>query len=138
MNKQAVNRHLILLRGNIPAKKNNRQIFTKRTLTRSGVKVKVSNIPQTAYSQWHKSMGLQLLGEPRGLKPKSMRIKFWFKTNGRRDLSNALESVMDLLVDTGILKDDSWQETGPIEMIPGGVSPQNPGCIIEFNFLDRI
>lgn len=34
---------------------------------------------------------------------------FYCKDLRRRDVSNMLESINDLLVDTGILKDDDWQ-----------------------------
>ena len=41
--------------------------------------------------------------------PVSISLSFGFKDKRRRDLTNLAESVMDLLVDYGVIKDDCWQ-----------------------------
>jgi Holliday junction resolvase RusA-like endonuclease len=62
---------------------------------------------------WHKDAMIQLAQGvyPRNKisNPISVRIQFMIKDNRRRDLSNMTESVMDLLVDYGIIEDDRWQ-----------------------------
>ncbi len=45
----------------------------------------------------------------------SIRVYHYWKDNRVRDNSNKFESIADLLVDAGILKDDSWQVIGKNE-----------------------
>ena len=47
------------------------------------------------------------------------------------DLTNKAESIMDTLVDAGILEDDCWKQTGPVHLIPMGVDKDNPRVEVE-------
>lgn len=53
-------------------------------------------------------------------------ITFYPNTRRRFDLSNAAESVMDLLVDAAILADDSWSVVLDLSLHFGEVDPKNP------------
>lgn len=86
----------------IPSKKNNRVVLS------NGV-----NIPSREFRQWHKAH----LGTFQGIKkehgafttPVSVCLGISFKDRHRRDLDNALTSVLDLLKDSGIILDDDWR-----------------------------
>ncbi len=53
-------------------------------------------------------------------------ITFYPDTRRTFDLSNAAESVMDLLVDAAILADDSWSVVPDLSLHFGEVDPKNP------------
>lgn len=55
-----------------------------------------------------------------------VEIRIYFPDNRRADMSNKIESLMDLMVDCCLLIDDSWQHTGTVEMIPCGIDRDNP------------
>ena len=42
------------------------------------------------------------------------------------DLSNKAESIMDLLVDNGVIEDDNWFEVPALASTFGGVDKANP------------
>jgi Holliday junction resolvase RusA-like endonuclease len=47
---------------------------------------------------------------------KAIKIKFTFGDKRRRDLTNQAESIMDALVDAGIITDDSYQVVPALAM----------------------
>lgn len=101
----------IELDGRTPSKKNSRQ--TVRATGRS--------FPSESYRRWHRAAMAQLMIQkvPRkATLSNGIEIRFYFNDLRRCDLTNKAESVMDLLVDYGILKDDSWLCTGPVWLIP--------------------
>lgn len=85
----------------IPAKKNNRVVL------KNGV-----NIPSREFRAWHKYH----IGNLRSLKsnhgvftcPVSISLGISFGDCRKRDLDNALTSVIDLIKDSGIIVDDDW------------------------------
>ena len=93
----------ITILGQTPSKKNS------RINTRSG-----RSFPNKKYTEWHKSATKQLEAiEPMdfnwimGIKCE-INYMFYVQDLRRRDVSNMLESINDLLVDVGILEDDNW------------------------------
>jgi hypothetical protein len=52
--------------------------------------------------------------------------RLFYTDRRRRDSSNTFESIMDLLVDAGILADDAWAITGPTAQFPE-LRPDRPG-----------
>lgn len=93
------------LSGVIPSKKNSRLCAS-----RGG---RIVNIPSASYTDWHKrNLSLivyQSQGKPRAVRvPCALSLVVRYPDRRRRDLDNALSSVLDLLVDAGILPDDSW------------------------------
>jgi len=58
-------------------------------------------------------------------------ITFYPDTRRTFDLSNAAESVMDLLVDAEILSDDNWSVVPDLTLHFGAVDPKNPRAEID-------
>ena len=96
--------HHIIFNGHIPSKKNKRQSFSLRG--------KSMNLPSKVYQRWHKEQSRLLAGLARIPSPVSIEYAFWIGgkiTPKEFDLSNVEESINDLLVDLGIIEDDSWR-----------------------------
>lgn len=68
------------------------------------------------------------IGEP-AIWVREIVLAFKMPDNRRKDLTNAAESVMDLLVDAGILSDDCWQVIPNVTLL-GMLDSKSPGCII--------
>jgi len=101
------------LSGVIPSKKNSRLCAS-----RGG---RIVNIPSASYTDWHKrnlsSIVYQLQYIPRAVRvPCAVSLVVRYPDRRRRDLDNALSSVLDLLVDAGILPDDSWTAVERMEV----------------------
>lgn len=111
-----MNIHNFTIRGRIPSKKNNRRNFGRTSL------------PSLRFGEWKQEAGVQLL------KYKDLNIQniseiqmdFYFPDNKRTDLDNKSSSVLDILVDMGIIEDDRWQITGRIMLYPMGIAKKNP------------
>jgi Holliday junction resolvase RusA-like endonuclease len=106
----------LVLKGRIPSKKNS------RITTRSG-----RSFPSKNYSRWHKDASIQL--KEQGAKPhdaSKVYMVFLMPDARRTDLTNKAESVADLLVDNGIIKDDSWQVIDEMLLRCDGIDRKNP------------
>jgi Holliday junction resolvase RusA-like endonuclease len=105
--------HLILP-GRVPSKKNSKRIVMAGSRPRL--------ISSEAFLAWHQEMMLRV----RAHRPKRPIIKAavaitFFAPNRRRfDLSNAAESVMDLLVEAGFLLDDCAENVPSLQLTYGG------------------
>ena len=92
---------VFLLRAPIPSKKNNRVVL------KNGV-----NIPSREFRHWHKSHLPELKSKAMDhgvfTCPVSVTVGIGFGDRIRRDLDNALTSVLDLMKDAGIIEDDDW------------------------------
>lgn len=112
---------MITLTGQVPSKKNS------RINTRSG-----RSFPSKRYSEWHKIALEQLKNEEKLPEKVGIEYTFYQKDNRRRDISNQLESINDLLVDAGLLIDDDWQHLfiygGKAELAKDRM--REPGCTI--------
>jgi Holliday junction resolvase RusA-like endonuclease len=90
-------------------------------------------ISSEAFVAWHEEMMLRV----RRFRPKTpiasahVAITFFAENRRRFDLSNAAESVMDLLVDAEILADDSWAVVSDLHLTFGGVAPKNARADVE-------
>lgn len=119
------NSRLIILKGNVPSKKNSRNIFV--------IKGKIINIPSKAYKDWHD----EKMWELKKYKPKEpfnevdVVISFTPENNRKFDLTNKAESIMDLLVDAGILLDDNWSCVGRLDLRICPIEKNNPKTVIE-------
>lgn len=86
----------------IPSKKNSRVVL------KNGV-----NIPSKEFRSWHKAhlCELRKARSEHGVFtcPVSISLGIAFGDRRRRDLDNALTSVIDLVKDSGIIVDDDWQ-----------------------------
>jgi hypothetical protein len=111
--------------GRIPSKKNSKQWIirgSKRFL-----------VPSNEHRAWHDGALWMLKGAEKVGETEWIRARFFFPDNRVKDLSNAWESVGDLLVDAGILADDCWQKTGPLMLEPGGIDKENPRVELELH-----
>jgi Holliday junction resolvase RusA-like endonuclease len=88
--------HKLIIPAPIPSKKNNRRNFRKVSL------------PSEAYVNWHQEVIASLEYPPRPFTKCHIDLIYHIGSKHRRDLDNALTSVLDLLVDAGIIMDDSW------------------------------
>lgn len=63
-------------------------------------------------------------------------VTFYHGDYRRRDSDNQLSSILDMLVDVGILPDDSWLVV-PRKEIIDEYEKDNPHCVIEFRKLHQ-
>jgi Holliday junction resolvase RusA-like endonuclease len=115
----------IVLPGRVPSKKNSKRIFM------AGGRPRL--ISSEAFLTWHEEMMLRI----RCRRPKkpilkaAVAITFFAENRRRFDLSNAAESVMDLLVDAGYLADDSADHVPDLHLQLGGVEPKSGRAEVE-------
>lgn len=109
----------LTLPGRVPSKKNSKRIVQVGGRPRL--------ISSAAYLAWHEEQMLRI----RAHRPKKpiasahVAITFFAENRRRFDLSNAAESVMDLLVDAGFLADDSWVVVPELLVRFGGVTSRH-------------
>lgn len=122
------------LDGNIPPKKNRPRIFKRGKA--------FIRLPSKAHEKWHQNasyqINLQKSDCPVDLPIKKceyIEVHLFYGTLGIKDNSNTVESVHDLLVDTGILEDDNWRVTGETRQIPH-YRKDEPGCKIIIKLAD--
>lgn len=93
--------HLTVL-GSTPAKKNSRKPFVRGN--------RMMNFPNPVYVKWERDALKQLLGtSPISEYPAVISCTFYVPDNRKRDNSNMLDSIQDMLVKAGILAGDHWQ-----------------------------
>lgn len=91
-----------ILDGEVPAKKNSRILNTKTRHI----------FPNKTYRQWHEVALVQIASQWNRIGiagPCAVYVEFTHGDLRRRDSDNGLSSVLDLIVDAGILPDDKWQ-----------------------------
>jgi Holliday junction resolvase RusA-like endonuclease len=122
----ATDMHLTLP-GRVPSKKNSKRWmkFGHRMVL----------VPSVQFNAWHEEMMLRIRRyRPKQPIPKAKVAIMFFAENRRRfDLSNAAESVMDLLVDAGILEDDSAENVPELVLTYGGVDPRKARAEVAIN-----
>lgn len=114
----------ITLLGRIPSKKNSKDFFY-----RGGRPIL---LPNKRYKEWHEEQSWALKAYKNVRTTGKVLAEFWMPDNRKTDLSNKWESVGDLLVDCGILEDDSWQIIPEIQLISRGVDKLKPRVVITF------
>lgn len=117
----------LVLPGRVPSKKNQ-----KRIVCRGNRPLLLSS---ENYEAWHEEMMLRV----RRFRPKKpfetavITVRIFPPDRIKGDLSNKEESVFDLLVDAGFLKDDNWFVLGEKHTYFGGVDRKNPRVELEIN-----
>ncbi|NJN99527.1 MAG: hypothetical protein HC875_38225 [Anaerolineales bacterium] len=122
----------LTIRGRIPSKKNQQQIFRKG---KSGVRFITSS---ESYKEWEKS---QIRNLPVNLVYSNIckiTMYFWFPDNLRSDLTNKSESIMDMLVKAKVISDDNWKTIPSICLKAEGVDKENPRVEVKFYNVERI
>lgn len=66
-----------------------------------------------------------------------IKVLFFFATGMDKDLSNKFETISDILVDTGIIADDSFKVLKPVTL-DGWVNKQRPRTEIYLTILDPL
>ena len=111
------------LDGIVPSKKNSRSLFM-----RDGAQ---QNVPSAKYAKWHKATWLELqpqikgLSTPIAVEPLYIAYFFTMPDYTRRDLSNMIQSIEDLLKDMNVITDDAWkylQIAGVLAVLEKGTS----------------
>ena len=92
-------------------------------------------LPSEKFVEWHEEASLQLKQYTRKVSIESkinmVFIKFFPPDKRNADLTNKAESIMDLLVDNGFIKDDNWFEVPRICLYFGEVDKKNTRTEIE-------
>ncbi len=111
---KGLNFYSMIFKGRIPSKKNSTIVIQRGS--------RRFHVPSEKFQAWqneqywlHKKDKTQLANIT------GIIIDFEFPDNRMADLSNKTESIMDFLVDMGIIEDDSWQKTGPVTLNPIGI-----------------
>lgn len=90
-----------------PSKKNSRVVDRRTGRT----------FPNKRYTDWHKAAALyvrQSHAHPMDEGPFALYLEFTHGDKIRRDSDNGVSSILDLLVDCGILPDDNWMVVSKI------------------------
>lgn len=113
--------------GRVPSKKNSKQIIM--------VRGRPLIISSKDHKSWHGDALKQLRSQnlpPTSLENvKKVSVVVYGENKRKFDLSNKVESIMDLLVDAKILLDDNYEVVPHLEVIYGGIKKENPGAEIE-------
>jgi len=110
--------------GRTPSKKNSKQIIY--------VRGKPLIISSKDYATWHKTALQTLKIAPRfNGNTKEVVLTFYSHDKRKFDLSNKAESIMDLLVDAGILQDDNYEVVPKLTLIYGGCEKEKARCEIQ-------
>lgn len=124
----------ITITGRVPSKKNEHGIIPIGKGANRRFIVAVSQ----KFRNWHKEAMKQLIDQnaPKDLeaRPESVVITFYPPDRIRGDLTNKAESIMDLLVDYGTLRDDNWFEIGNLTLHLGGVDREQPRAEIKIHY----
>lgn len=114
----------IVFQGIPPSKKNSKKIMYMR-----GKPIIVSS---DSHKAWHtENMWLLKKVKAKFVDPVKMKCTFFPKDKRAHDSTNVVESINDILVDAGIIKDDNWFLLPDIHLLFGGVDPQNPRVEVE-------
>lgn len=122
--------------GNTPSKKNQKRIL-KRGDGRSFI------ASSSEHQRWHKAAVILMTYQRSRITgvrfpiPRCARViaLLYYENHRRRDSSNTFESIMDLLVDAGILEDDSWAITGPTGQFPQ-LRKDRPGWEVQLHLAE--
>lgn len=118
----------LVLEGSVPSKKN------QRINRGDGV-----SFPSKKFMQWQvdalKQVRIQT--RQRFLVPVGIEIIIYFGTKVRSDLDNRLSSILDMLVEALVLKDDKWQDV-PRIAIEAEYRKGQPGAFIRLTEIDTL
>jgi Holliday junction resolvase RusA-like endonuclease len=118
----------LVLEGSVPSKKN------QRINRGDGV-----SFPSKKFMQWQvdalKQVRIQT--RQRFLVPVGVEIIIYFGTKVRSDLDNRLSSILDMLVEALVIKDDKWQDV-PRIAIEAEYRKGQPGAFIRLTELDGL
>jgi hypothetical protein len=117
--------------GDIPSKKNSKQILTrwiagkKVPFISSSDRFKIWRVEQNLKYQMATNSATHISFDAQVI----VLLKFFYKDEKQKDLTNGAESIMDFLVENKIIKDDKWKIV-PTVIITGELCIGNPRCEI--------
>lgn len=116
----------LVLEGSTPSKKNSR-------INRGDGK----SFPSKKFVQWQEDALTQVRIQTRErfYKPVAIEVIIYFATLTRADLDNRLTSILDMLVEALVLRDDKWQDV-PLMKVQAEHRPRNPGAFIRITEVD--
>lgn len=88
--------------------------------------------PSARYNDWHDVAMFHAISQAKGQKVKkncNIIFDFYHGDNRRRDWDNGVSSILDMLVDAGILPDDAWQRV-PVAAVRNTLRKGAPSCQI--------
>ena len=120
----------LTISGHVPSKKNSKR------LVYAGHRPVI--ISSKAYEAWHTVALLELQHQVKGMRnrikmsvPHHIEITIFAESARKNDLTNKAESLMDLLVDYGLIEDDNWFLIPEIVLKYGGINRANPRAEID-------
>ena len=123
-----------IITGRVPSKKNARNIFVLK-----GKNPRVMNLPSNKYAAWHVEAEAQIQQQFFACgSVEEIQMEWYFPDKRRCDLTNKAESILDLLVDTGVITDDSWQHLPRIMLEAKGIDRKNPRVIVWVKYQEEL
>lgn len=115
----------LVLEGSIPSKKNS------RINLRSG-----RSIPSTKFTQWQDDAMRQVKMQTRERLYGHLHVEaiIYFATLGRADTDNKITSILDMLVEMMVLRDDYWESIAKTSY-EAAYRPGKPGAFIRITEL---
>lgn len=114
----------LVITGNTPAQKNNKQVFINR---RTG-KPFIGTTSST--KDWQKIAHFQLLQQWKGhhvsIYPVTVTMIFFFDSKRPRDIDNCCATVMDALKHADVIEDDDYNHVDCIQLQYGGLDKSDP------------
>lgn len=89
-------------------------------------------ISTPAHASWHEEQMWMLKGKKVPSVIREIHLDFYSPDMRKADSTNKTESVMDLLVDAGLIKDDNWFVIPKLVLEYKGIDRENPRCEIRF------
>lgn len=118
----------LVLEGSVPSKKN------QRINRGDGV-----SFPSKKFVQWQNDAlkQVRIQTRQRFLVPVGIEVIIYFGSMVRSDLDNRLSSILDMLVEALVIKDDKWQDV-PRIAIEAEYRKGKPGAFIRITELDGL
>lgn len=121
------------IHGETPSKKNSRILNTKTK----------KSFPNRRYVEWHEAAVAEIMsciarGEAERVPPGkrvALMFTFYHGDERKRDDDNQLSSVLDTLVDAGILADDKWK-VAPFKFVYNDLDRENPRVEVCIEFVN--
>lgn len=114
----------LVIYGPTPSKKNSKIIVCRGKFPML--------LPSTSYVNWHKLALVQLMGK-KAIKSSELILTFFAGDNRKFDLTNKAESIMDTLVDAGLIIDDNYSIISKLTLVFGGVDKGHARCEITYD-----
>ena len=113
----------ITIYGSTPSKKNSKIISCRGN--------RPCLFPSSKYTEWHKD-ALKQLGGKLPIESTKLTLTFFAGDNRKFDLTNKAESIMDTLVDAGLIADDNYSVINELTLKFGGVEKDGARCEIDY------